>query len=257
MSAPIILATHRVAIDIPAPCFAVVAKGFVAPAGMEIVDIEDIVREPTRLVPGLTFVVVGLSRMMTPSNRVRLGGVLHDARRGVRRIVVDRQLFVGEPWRLWWHFRCVGADDGPWGLTDSFLAETRWQRAREQRTTCPFALDAVVTAAKGVVRAEDAFRFGPVDVDERPVSDAVRAAYAREKERAFTNEKTLPAIIRRLAAVATEALPERAVPSAGPSLWDHPPSRIVCTDLAVDRFLVGEVLDRMALTNAVANACTV
>jgi hypothetical protein len=231
--------------------FAVVAAGYEPPIGIRVVTLNDLMANTARwLDKPITMVVVGLSRMMTPTNRVQLGRVFLRPRDGLHRIMVDRQLFVSEPWRMWWQFRAVGAD-GPWGYTDSFLAETRWNRAIEMQEPDPFGIEPMLRNMRGVVRVVDAFRFGPIDVDVRRTDDRMKRRYAELKEEVFTHEKTLPAILRRLSQFAQEAEPDRSVPTAA-RLFAKPPTKIVRTDLAVDEFLVGQLLARVALTNAIA-----
>lgn len=232
--------------------FAVVAAGHPVPTDLPIVTLDDLLKAPLAYLsdPG-TMVVVGLSRLLTPSNRVKVGPLVMRQRPGIRRVVADDVLFVGDPWRLWWHFYAVGREQ--WGFPNSFLAESRWRMAVEKQTENPFSVERVCAAMNGVVRARGPFRFGAVAVDVVHVAPEVHAAYAEEKERAFADEKTLSAIVKRLASVAQAAVPERQIPAVG-SLWRKPPVRIVRTDLKVDDFLVNQITERMALTNAISDA---
>lgn len=255
--ASIILSRSRVDVDVDMPAIAVVAPGREGPSGIPVVKLEELLATPAKWLDGgepLTMVVVGLSRMMTPANRVKLGRVILRPRAGLRRVSIDDVLFLSEPWRMWWHFRAVGADE-PWGLTDSFLAETRWKAAIELRTENPFSTERVCAAARGVIEARDPFRFAPIDVQVRPASATDHLQYAALKEECFTHERTVSAIIKRLAKFAQESVPERAIPTPA-RLFSSPPRRIVRTDLAVDTWLVGELLERVALTNAIAEACS-
>ncbi len=238
-------------IDPAARAFAVVAHGHPAPVDVPALSLTELLDDPLSHLrePG-TMVVVGFSRLLTPSNRVKVGPYLLRQRPGIRRVVADDVMFVSEPWRLWWHLFAVGRE--AWGFSNSFLAESRWKMAVEKQTEDPFSISRVQGAIRGVVRARDPFRFPPVEVEVVPVGAEVHAAYAEEKERAFTDEKTLPAIVKRLAAIADHALPARHIPSVA-SLWRSPPTRIVRTDLKVDEFLVEQIVHRMALTNAIAD----
>lgn len=250
MDLPIVLTSSVVDCRHLTDGFAIVGSGYPSPIGIPAVTLDEAMEAPGKLRG--TMVIVGLSRMMTPSNRAKVDQVFHRPWDGLRRVCVDDRLFWGDPWRMWWLFFAVRHN--PWGFTDSYLAEGRWKAAKERQTEDPFCAGPVLSAMRGVVDVRpDAFRFGPIHVDERPVSADVHAEYAREKEAAFTDEKTLPAILKRLSAVAQRALPERAVPSPS-RFFAAPPRQIVCTNLAVDRFLVGDLLERRALTNAVANA---
>jgi len=237
----------------PDRAFAVVAPGYPTPVGLPVVELATLLerREEWLGAPG-TMVVVGLSRLMTPSNRVKLGQVLLRPRPHLHRISVDEVLFVSEPWRMWWHFYAVGAER--WGFTDSFLAETRWKNAHELRTSDPFGVEAVLRAMDGVVAGDEPFRFPEIEVETIEAPSRVHADYAAVKEEAFANEKTVAGIIRRLAAFAQQAEPRRAVPTPA-RLFRRGAAvpRIVATDLPVDRYLVAKHLEYVTLTNAIAD----
>jgi len=249
----ILLTTKRADLRHLGSAIAIVAPGYEPPIGPEVVPLGAVLDDPAAFLEGgRTLVAVGLSQIMTPSNRVKLGQVFLRPRVGLRRIVIDRHLFVAEPWRMWWPFRCAGKDQ-PWGLTDSFLAESRWKAAIELQTPDPFGWEPLQDEMRGVVHVEDAFAFGHVEVRTVPVGGNVHDAYAAEKEAAFSSEKTTAGILGRLSRFAQRACPERCVPTAS-QLFKQPPSTIVATDLAVDRFLVGQLVDRMTLTNWIASA---
>lgn len=250
---PILLADRVDQVEASGRCVAVVAPGRIAPAGMDVATIDAILERPSSWFNGkpLTMVLVGLSTILTPSNRARIGQVVLRPRPGVRRISVDDRLFNVDPWRMWWHFYAVGAER--WGFTDSFLAETRWKAALELRTPCPFRKEAVMEACRGVVRSVRPFVFHPIEVEVVSTTAKTKAEYKHAKEAAFASEKTLPAILKRLARFAQSHVPSRVVPTAA-SFFKRPLTRIVRSDLAIDDFLVGQLLERADLTNAIAEA---
>lgn len=251
--ASIILTSSPADLGLDGPRFAVVAKSYEPPVGVPAVDVEDIVADPAPFfAEPATMVVVGMSRLLNPTNRVRLGQALLRPRPGITRICIDKHLFVVDPWRMFWQFFSV--QHNPWGYTDSFLAQSRWERAFAERDDDPFGTEPVLAAMRGAVDVrEDAFRFPAVDVEEVPRDAATHRAYALEKEAAFTHEKTFAAIKRRLVAFAKEALPRRSIPTKA-HIFKRPPLRIVHSDLGVDRFLVSELMSRIELTNAIAGA---
>ena len=251
--AKILLTQRKADLGNIGPAFAIVANGYEAPVNVPTVPLEVVLADAERLLDGSkTMVVVGLTRMMTPTNRVQLGRVFLRPRSGLTRICVDRTLFVGEPWRAWWMFRAVG-EDGYFGLTDSFLAETRWNAAEEMGTEDPFSWEHLSRAMEGVVRVDDALRLCPLAWNTVETDDATKAEYAEEKERAFTNEKTLPAIVRRLTRVAQRAVPDRQVPELASLYRSKSERKPIRTDLGVDAFLSARLDSRIRLTNAVAD----
>lgn len=200
-------------------------------------------------------VVTGLgSRLVTPANRVRLGPYLTEPWDGPPRVSVDTGLFVGEPWRLWWHFGCVGAPFGPYAT--SYALETRWRGYLDRRVPKdPCALVDIVQWGQGVIRSDAPCAFAPPRINTISLPADVHAAYAVEKARAFEEATSLPGILARLGRFAQARCPQRAMPR-GASLFtcDASPPQITRTDLPIDNYLLSVALERMALTNAIGEA---
>lgn len=253
--ASIILTSSRVDLGLDGPCYAVVAPGYEPPVDVPVVDVEDIVADPAPFfAEPATMVLVGLSRMLNPTNRVRLGQALLRPRDGIRKVCIDRHLFVVDPWRMFWQFFAV--EHNPWGYTDSFLAQSRWERAFAEQDADPFGPEPTLAAMRGVVEVrDDAFRFPTVEIEEVAMDASTHAAYAEEKQRAFTHDKTFAAIKRRLVDFAKDALPRRAIPTKA-HIFKRPPLHIVHSDLGIDRFLVGELLSRIEITNTIAGVAS-
>lgn len=197
-------------------------------------------------------VVHGLvSRITTPANRVRTGQFLTDPwPSGPPRLSVDDKLFIVDPWRMWWHWGCVGADFG--GLHTSYRAESLWRASLEGRATNPVTLEAAVKYGTGVIRACNPFRFD-FHAQILPMSTSVHDEYAAEKERAFTSEHTITAILKRLSAFASRVCPDRRVPSFR-EMFSARRLHVVATDLGVDRWLLAQIEERVRIINGVAEA---
>lgn len=204
-----------------------------------------------------TMVVVGLSDILTPSNRVQVGQAILRPWPGLQRVVVDRALFTVEPWRAWWAFRAVLApyEDYP----DSYLAETRWRFSQEKQTPDPFSLEAIRRWGDDIIAAPDPLRFGPIIEEVVETDDEARAEYAELKATVFEQETTIAAIVRRLSAFAEELEPRRTIPTTAGIFRDRarhlalPPIRVVRTDLGVDRFLADQLRHIVTLTNGIAD----
>lgn len=203
-----------------------------------------------------TLVVVGMTEIVTPANRVKTGPYLNEPFPNVVRHSVDRTLFIGEPWRAWWHWGCVQA---PWeDVPHSFCLEGRWNQAMEGRREDPCSLDVVLRIGRGVVTAmPDAPRFGEIEVQVIPQPEEVHAAYLEEKRQAFETETTWRGLIRRLGAFAQHSAPSRYLPT-GVKLFRHMddliPLKIVATDLAVDTWLLSQLRQTVSLVDEVAKA---
>lgn len=266
MTASIILAhdTSRVTLDLgersvcvrhrtyPAPC--------VVPDCLHLTW-DDFEPDPRRAMHGRdTLVLVGLNKIMTPSNRTAaVVEVLFNLSDTWRKLSVDRTLFAAEPWRAWFHFGLVGAPYREY--TYSYLAESHWRAYQEGvRTDDPFAVETIAHEGEGVVRSTYDRYFRPVTIERVEVSAAIHSAYQDLKTRCFDEEHTAQAIVTRLARFAQDACPTRRVPTparffdleaAADGLFGQ---RLVQTDLKVDDYLVGRLIGLVALTDAVGRS---
>lgn len=195
-------------------------------------------------------VAVGLvSDITTPSNRVKTGQVLTDPLPGVERVSIDEKLFIVDPWRMWWHFGCVGVWFG--GFNVSYTLEGRWNQYVEGAIENPCTPEQVSRYGDGVITAPAPFRFDSIDVDVVEVDSATKRAYLDEKVAAFDEEHTVNRIISRLSRFAQEVLPCRSVPTYR-SMFDSRMLTVKATDLGVDRFLIKGIRERAELTNFIA-----
>ena len=250
------LASSPPDLRIDGPAFAVVAPGHedIAPVGIPTVSVDEILADRDQLNQGGTMVTVGLSRILTPSNRVKLGQVFLRPRDGLRRVSVDRFLFVSEPWRAFWHMYAVGIPHR--GYTDSFLAESRWRDALAAGDTDPFSADEILASIGDRLVLHRPPTLPALDVEWVEVTAGVHDDYASEKEAAFSEETSAAGIVRRLAAFAARVVPRRSVPAPS-RLHAGPPFRgvrVVAADLPVDRWLVGRLRAVVDTTNRIAGA---
>lgn len=73
------------------------------------------------------FVLVGLNRMIKPSNRCDMvNDYLQVMTKSIPKISIDTDPFIGEPWRLWYHYSvCFGE----WlGVDYSYPVEGDWKK---------------------------------------------------------------------------------------------------------------------------------
>jgi hypothetical protein len=239
----------RIAVETDERVICVAAKGWGAEMATTALD-DALADPPNVLAPPCVLLALGLSHLWTPSNRVALGRIFHNPRPGIRRVVVDDRMFVGEPWRLWWLLKVVDAVSA-WEYTDSYRAESRWRSALDHQEPDPFRWEVVREALAGAVRGTSVPRFPPIAVEVRQVSDMELANYQVEKAAAFRDEKTLPAILRRLEAIAKRAVPDRAVPTSA-AFFTTKPARIVRSEFPIDEFFVDQLIERADLTNRIA-----
>ena len=72
-------------------------------------------------------IIIGLNRMITPQNRCdTVNGYLQTMTPKVSKTVIDSTPFIGEPWRLWYHYSVAF---GEWmGVNYSYPIEGEWQK---------------------------------------------------------------------------------------------------------------------------------
>lgn len=71
-------------------------------------------------------IMVGLNRIITPSNRCDMvNEYLQTMTANTPKISIDTSPFIGEPWRLWYHYSI--ANCGAFNITYSYALETEWQ----------------------------------------------------------------------------------------------------------------------------------
>lgn len=199
-------------------------------------------------------VIVGMSAIVTPANRVKTGPYLNEPWKG-RRESVDRTLFVSEPWRAWWHWGCVGAK---WdAVPHSFALEGLWNQYMDGRVDDPCSLNEFVRLGSGIVMSSiHTPRFSGIDVDIIRVGDAVHARYQEEKAEAFELETTWRGLLRRLGKFAQAIEPRRSVPQNA-DLFRHlgvSRPKIIATDLPVDTWIVERHRKTVALVDGIADA---
>ena len=245
-----------VSLDLPAPVLCVHHRTYPVPVAWSAgaLEFSDFARAPRQHLTGLgALVIVGLNRIMTPSNRTQeVFEILFNLSPALRKVSIDRTLFIAEPWRSWFHFGLTGTPDGAY--TYSYLAESHATAYRDgRREDDSFSLAAIAECGRGVVRSIGAAVFRPLHIDVVETDEEAKRQYQAEKVKAFGKEQTLAGILLRLSAFASAVCPSRRVPSPG-ALFSRPSHRIVRTDLRIDEFLVGRLAELIALSNGVHEA---
>ena len=247
----IILTLSPETVDIAAPrgALCIHHRSLFPRQGWDGVTFEDFARDPRKWTsgrPGL--VIMGMTLARTPSNRAREFWDSIEHWPGPK-WSIDRTVFIAEPWRTVWQFNLMGHAFGIY--TYSYLAETHWRaHADGLRDDDPFSEGQIAAFGDGIVQC-DYDRFFDLHTEVVPLGEEVHAAYQVEKTKAFAEEATPSAIIRRLSAFATQACPRRHIPSTR-QLFYRQSHRILATDLRVDAYLTGQ-LDKVGrLTNQLA-----
>jgi len=73
-----------------------------------------------------SIIIVGLNRIITPSNRCDMvNDFLQTMTRNIPKISIDTSPFIGEPWRLWYHFDITNS--GKFNVPHGYAIETEWK----------------------------------------------------------------------------------------------------------------------------------
>ena len=71
-------------------------------------------------------IVVGLNRIITPSNRCDMvNDYMQTMTRNIEKISIDTSPFIGEPWRLWYHYDVTNCNT--FNVPHGFAIETEWK----------------------------------------------------------------------------------------------------------------------------------
>lgn len=94
--------------------------------GAEFIEFLEYKNKYTLLNPEF-IVVIGLNRIITPGNRCDMvNEYLQTMTPNVPKICIDTAPFIGEPWRLWFHYSI--AHCGQFNITYSYAIETEWEK---------------------------------------------------------------------------------------------------------------------------------
>ena len=195
-------------------------------------------------------VFVGTNHIITPSNRTDPVFELLFSGTRMNKISVDLCPFVSVPWRTWFHFGIVNR---PYGRYDySYACESDWRKAQDGLDDYdPFDLDEMLHWSKldnAVTVTRDAY-FADLQVITVNLMPDVVDAYRDLRDELLETERSITPVLRKLAAFARAHCPQRHVPQ--PHIFFRKPERvqIVKTNLGIDDYLVGQLLDLAQLTN--------
>jgi len=221
--------------------------------GAEYIEFLDYKNRYTLFNPGL-IVMIGLNRIITPSNRCDMvNEYLQTMTPNIPKLCIDTAPFIGEPWRLWFHYSIAAC--GRFNITYSYVIETEWEHWFYRDTNdCRLSKDNVRLFISDTFSDLDplraVFEFSDVSFEEE-------AWYQRAKESVFSARDTPKLIINDLLKMANKHFGmdlsydtyRKQSPVQG-TLFPEP-LRIVVPDIGVYRFVVEENLRRMGIYNEV------
>jgi|GEM_PF-1571624 len=229
--------------------------GLPAIPGAEYIEFMEYKNRYTLFAPEL-MVIVGLNRIITPTNRCDMvNEYLQTMTPNIPKICVDTDPFIGEPWRLWFHYSV--ANCGHFGITYSFAIETEWEHWFYRDTPyCRLSNDNIRLFISDTVSDIAPLRT-IFNLEE--ISSADEEWYREAKEAVFARRDTPKLIINDLLKTANDRYgldlsfnSWRTRPGEQKSLFGDP-DRVVAPDLGIYRFVVEENLRRMGIYNEVVS----
>lgn len=197
--------------------------------------------------------MVGVSRLLTPSTRISpIWEHLFNTVDRKKIIAIDVPPYRGEIWRLWFSFWISGTDFD--GYTYSYLLETHYKTWRDgKRPENPLSMERI-RAHAGDVQVEYERFFEPPSVAVVAMPPSIHRDYQALKAKLFDEHDDIKPIIKGLADFAKKAYRGRLIPQEH-KMFDTPEAvRIVRTDLKVDEYLAGQLIDKIDEVNAVCEA---
>lgn len=217
--------------------------------GAEYMEWLDFKTRYTTMTPEM-FVVVGLNRIITPSNRCDLvNEYLQTMTPNIPKICVDTAPWIGEPWRLWWHYSIAAA--GRWGVSYSYAIETEWKKWFYRETPdCRLSGENIRMFISDTISDLDplsvSFEFVEPGGDDEAWYAEVKAEIF---ERHATPKMWINALLRAANARYGLDLAVDTYRNAAPDLFG--PQKIVVPDIGVYRFVAEENIRRAKIYNEV------
>jgi len=188
-------------------------------------------------------VVIGLNRIITPSNRCDMvNEYLQTMTPNIPKICIDTAPFIGEPWRLWFHYSIAGC--GRFNINYSYAIETEWKKwFYRDATDCRLSRGNIRLFISDTIsdldRLESSFEF-----IEIPHYD--EAWYEKAKEHVFTKYETPKLLVNNLLKLSNKHF---GIDLSFDSYLNN--RKIRLPDVGVYRFVAEENERRMGIYNEV------
>lgn len=195
--------------------------------------------------------IVGSNKIQNPASRIdQVFEILHNNTPELEKIVVDKTLFVSEPWRTIFQFIITNIEYDIY--TYSYLAESHYNAYLEEISDHnPFSLEEILKWAKGKVEVRYEKYFDTIKVETIEMDASVKKAYEAYKAELFETQSSIKIIIQKLNKFAREHCKQRKMPTKN-NLFNNCNVEIIKTDLKVDDYLYGELLGLINLTNDIS-----
>lgn len=191
-------------------------------------------------------ILVGLNRMITPSNRCDfIHEYLSTLTANIPKLSIDTEPFIGEPWRLFFHY--LFTSNNTFKRPHSYAVQTEWEHWFSRDAT-----DCVLSPGyleKNIIKT-----FSDLDPLETTFSFTEASAndqewYAEAKQFTFNKCTTLKLIVNMLLKLANAHFKQELKFDSYRTNDD-----LVLPDIGIYKFVVEENARRMQIYNAAVNA---
>lgn len=230
--------------DIPNGSLVIYRDGYRLPQfnNVEYINFEEFKKQYSITVAPM-FIMVGVNRMINPSNRCDMvNEYLQTMTPNISKISIDNSPFIGEPWRLWFHYSITNT--GQFNITYSYAIETEWQHwfyreARDCRVSGDNIKMFIDNTYSDLDRLETVFDFYDVEPHQQEW-------YEEAKQHIFSKFDSPKLLINNLLKLANKHFQTNID-------FDSFRTNVKFTlpDLGVYRFLAEENTRRMKIYNAI------
>lgn len=206
-------------------------------SGVDAIKFKEFKEEPRKKLNEYeTLIMVGLSNMMTPSNRTDEVWEYTFNQMDKNCISIDKYLFRSDPWRTWFHFGLIDAEYRDY--TYSYLAETDYEKYYNGLSEKnPLSYKEIKKWGGGLIESNYKRYFKKFDIKVGyQVNPSEEYEYMEKLDELFKTKNTIGQVIRGLESYAEDIHPGRNVPSRHKLFKGDRSFQLNVTDLPVDEW---------------------
>jgi len=234
--------------DIPPETFIVFHDGYKLPniPGADYLPFTEFKYKYPSLNPN-KYIFIGMNKMINPSNRCEMVfDYMQTLTRNISKMSIDTEPFVGEPWRLWYHYDITNNDK--FNVPHGYAIETEWkhwfyQNINDCRLSGKNIKKYIVDTYSDIDNLNSKYEFYNVDDDEW---------YNEAKDHVFTVKDTPKTIINELLKLANKRYSlsiNYDIYREKDTMFGENTHKI--PDLKIYRFVINEAIRRQEIYNAV------
>lgn len=195
----------------------------------------------------LCLIAVDLCRMLSNRLDSRLDKI-QVRKRAAAKICVDPVPYIARPWQVYFPYSLLNKT---WlGYNHSYAIEGEWGKYKDGKRGNPCDVDLIAPQIAPATFIDYCCWFEQPEVYTEPVSEQMRREYERYKAELFETESGIKALLAKLHKFVQGWCPWRTIPLDLKKLYQPGWGRVVKTDLPLDTYLYGEMMEVVNHTNA-------